>query len=253
MSSQIVTAIIIEDEIAAYNHLHQLIINSFSDKIKIVGNATSVKDGIHLINHLKPTLVFLDIQLEDGDGFEILDNVKTSEFEVIFTTGSADYREKAMDYFAFYFLNKPILETQFITVITKFLEKQTSFDLEKYLAFKNQIEHKHQNISLPIKNGFEIVALDKLIYCEAEGSYTYFYTTSNKKYMTSNNLKKIESLLQQATFFRIHRSILVNLKHIVKYENSGKVHLTNGKELVVAARNKKNFLRIIKLMSFSIS
>jgi len=253
MSSQIVTAIIIEDEVAAYNHLQQLIVNSFSDKVDVIGNATNVKDGIHLINSLKPTLVFLDIQLDDGDGFEILDHVNTTNFEVIFTTGSSDYKEKAMDYFAFYFLSKPILETQFITVITKFLEKRTSFDLEKYLAFKNQLENEHQKISLPVKNGFEIVDLDNLIYCEAEGSYTYFHTTSNKKYMTSNNLKKIEDLLQQAPFFRIHRSILVNLKHIVKYENSGKVFLTNGKELMVAARNKKNFLRIIKLMSFTLN
>jgi two-component system LytT family response regulator len=250
-----ISAIIIEDENAAYQHLKKIIENNYSSKITIVGHETGVEKGIKLINDLNPQLVFLDIQLQDGDGFEILDHFSnSSSFEVIFTTGLKDYKEKAMDYFAFYYLNKPIQEDQLIAVVDKFLSKQSAFNVEKYFAFKNQMENKNHKISLPINNGeFTIIDIDDILYCQADGSYTNFYTTDNKVYITSNNLKKVESILMHATFFRIHRSTLLNLKHIVQFNNTGELVLSNKKKLLVSSRNKTNFLRALKLMNYSIS
>jgi two-component system LytT family response regulator len=250
-----ISAIIIEDENAAYKHLKNILETNYSSQIKVVGHETGVEKGIKLINDLNPQLVFLDIQLHDGDGFEILDHFSNSStFEVIFTTGLKDYKEKAMDYFAFYYLNKPIQEVQLFSVLDKFLEKQSAFNSEKYLAFKNQLENKHHKISLPMQNGgFIIVDIDDILYCEADGSYTNFYTADNKIYTTSNNLKKVESVLMQATFFRIHRSTLLNLKHVVQFNHTGELVLSNKKKLLVSSRNKTNFLRILKLMNYSIS
>ena len=250
-----ISAIIIEDENAAYQHLKKIIETNYNSKITIVGHETGVEKGIKLINDLNPQLVFLDIQLQDGDGFEILDHFSnSSSFEVIFTTGLKDYKEKAMDYFAFYYLNKPIQEDQLIAVLDKFLSKQTAFNSEKYLAFKHQMENKNHKISLPMNNGdFTIVDIDDILYCEADGSYTNFYTTDNKVYTTSNNLKKVENILMQATFFRIHRSTLLNLKHIVQFNHTGELVISNKKKLLVSSRNKTNFLRVLKLMNYSIS
>ncbi|MHB1146654.1 MAG: LytR/AlgR family response regulator transcription factor [Lutibacter sp.] len=250
-----ISAIIIEDENAAYQHLKNILERNYGSQLAIVGHETGVEKGIKLINDLNPQLVFLDIQLQDGDGFEILDHFSnSSSFEVIFTTGLKDYKEKAMDYFAFYYINKPIQEDQLITVVDKFLSKQSAFDSEKYLNFKNQVENKHHKISLPMKNGeFIIVDIDDILYCEADGSYTNFYTKDNKIYTTSNNLKKVESILTHATFFRIHRSTLLNLKHIIQYNNTGELVLSNKKKLLVSSRNKTNFLRMLKLMNYSVS
>jgi len=250
-----ISVVIIEDETAAYKHLKNILETNYSTQLTIVGHETGVEKGIKLINDLNPQLVFLDIQLQDGDGFEILDYfANTSTFEVIFTTGLRDYKEKAMDYFAFYYLNKPIQEDQLISVVDKFLAKQSAFNPEKYLAFKYQMENKNHKISLPMKNGdFTIVDIDDILYCEADGSYTHFYTIDNKVYTTSNNLKKVESILMQATFFRIHRSTLLNLKHIVQFNNTGELVLSNKKKLLVSSRNKTNFLRILKLMNYSIN
>jgi two-component system LytT family response regulator len=250
-----ISAIIIEDENAAYKHLKNILETNYGSQLTIVGHETGVEKGIKLINDLKPQLVFLDIQLHDGDGFEILDRLSnSSSFEVIFTTGLKDYKEKAMDYFAFYYLNKPIQSAQLIGVVDKFLSKQSAFNTEKYVAFKNQMENKNHKISLPMKNGdFTIIDIDDILYCEADGSYTNFYTTDNKVYTTSNNLKKVESILMQATFFRIHRSTLLNLKHIVQFNHTGELVLSNKKKLLVSSRNKTNFLRILKLMNYSIS
>ncbi|NQV77081.1 MAG: response regulator, partial [Lutibacter sp.] len=140
-----ISAIIIEDETAAYQHLKKSIETNYGSQIIILGHETSVQKGIKLINDLHPQLVFLDIELQDGNGFEILDHFESSStFEVIFTTGLRGFKEKAMDYFAFYYLNKPIIEEQLTTVIDKFIAKQSAFNSEKYVAFKNQIENKHK-------------------------------------------------------------------------------------------------------------
>ncbi len=250
-----ISAVIIEDENAAYLHLKNILESNYGSQLTIVGHETGVKKGIKLINDLNPQLVFLDIQLQDGDGFEILDHFSNSSlFEVIFTTGLRDYKEKAMDYFAFYYLNKPIQEAQLIGVLDKFLSKQSAFNADKYAAFKNQLENKHHKISLPINNGdFIIVNIDDILYCEADGSYTNFHTTDNKVYTTSTNLKKVENILMQAAFFRIHRSTLLNLKHIVQFNHTGELVLSNKKRLIVSSRNKTNFLRILKLMNYSVS
>jgi len=250
-----ISAIIIEDEMAAVNHLKSILDFNYSNKISILGHATSVLDGIRLINEVNPQLVFLDIQLEGGTGFDILNHFSdASNFEVIFTTGLVDYKEKAMDYFAFYYLNKPIQPKQLITVLNKYLDKQSAFDLEKYLVFKNQLENKHTKITLPITNGgFVILDIDDIVFCEADGSYTKFVSTNGKNYLTSTNLKNVETMLQKDTFFRIHRSTLVNLKHISEFNNSGEIVLSNNQKLMVSSRNKKNFLKVLKFMSYNLN
>ncbi len=249
-----IRAIIIEVETAAYQHLKNSIETNYSSQITIVGHETGVQKGIKLINDLHPQLVFLDIELQDGNGFEILDYfLNSSDFEVIFTTGLRDYKEKAMDYFAFYYLNKPIIEEQLTNVIDKFIEKKSAFNSEKYAAFKNQLESGPKKISLTITNGHYIILnVDDIIYCEADGSYTHFFTTSNKNYTSSNNLKKVETILQHTSFFRIHRSTLLNLKHVLQYNNAGEIKLSNNKKLLVSSRNKTNFLRVLKLMNYTI-
>jgi len=250
-----INAIIIEDEKAAFEQLNNILKSSYETQINVIGHETGVEKGIKLINELNPQLVFLDIELEDGNGFEILDYfTNSSSFEVIFTTGLKDYKEKAMDYFAFYYLNKPILKSQLTVVIDKFLSKQTSFDSNKYFAFKDQLKYQSKKISLPMKNGdFIIIDIDDIMYCEADGSYSRFYTKDHKTYITSNNLKKIETLLQYTSFFRIHRSILLNLKHVSQYNNSGEIKLSNNQKLLVSSRNKSSFLRVLKLMNYSIN
>lgn len=250
-----VQAVIIEDEIHAFDHLNNIIVNNYSDKINVIGTADSVKSGIELIEFNNPELVFLDIQINGGTGFDILNhfNEKTN-FEIIFTTGLLDYKEKAMDYFAFYYLNKPIQQQQLRDVIDKYLTRKSRFNLENYLAFKHQVENDNNTIAIPTGAGdFKILKLDNITYCEAEGSYTTFHTLDKKTYLTSHNLAKFENLLSQSTFSRIHRSTLLNLKHVKEYSSSdGKVILTNGEAILVSTRNKSGFIKMLKLMNYSL-
>lgn len=251
-----VRAIIIEDEIHAFNHLYNIITTNYNDIIKVIGTAESVKSGIELIELNKPELVFLDIQINGGTGFDILDYFKEkSNFEVIFITGLLDYKEKAMDYFAFYYLNKPIQLLKFNEVIDKYLSRKSRFNLENYLLFKQQVENKNKTIAIPIGSGdFKILKLDNITYCEADGSYTTFHTLDKKSYLTSHNLAKFENIFLQTTFSRVHRSTLLNLKHVKDYSASdGKVILTNGETIFVSSRNKAGFIKMLKLMNYSLS
>ena len=101
-----------------------------------------------------------------------------------------------------------------------------------------------------MNNGdYVVIDTSEILYCEADGSYTHFYLKDGKKYTTSNNLKKVESLLHQNTFFRIHRSTLLNINHITNYSTTGEIKISNNKTLMVSSRNKSNFLRVLKLMN----
>ena len=246
--------IIIEDEKSAFKRLKEILDIEYKNELVVIGSADSVKDGISLILEKKPDLIFLDIELKDGVSFKILDSFGDNvNFEVIFTSGYINYKEKAMDYFAFYFLSKPIQKEKLLKVVDRYLKKRTVFDLEKYLIFKNQIETEKKTIALPSSNGgFNIINLDDLMYCEADGSYTNYYTKNNKKFVSSNNLKKVETLLSGSNFYRIHRSILLNLKHIKKYNTNGKITLSNNKTLSTSHRNKKGFFKILKLMNYTL-
>ncbi len=250
-----IKAIIIEDEIHAFNHLNNIIYTHFAEQIKIIGTADSVKGGIELIEENNPELVFLDIQINGGTGFDVLDYFgKNTDFEIIFTTGLLDYKGKAMDYFAFYYLNKPIRETQLLEVINKYLSRKTRFNLVNYLAYKHQIENQNNTIALPTGGGdIKVIKLDDITFCQADGSYTTFHTVDLKEYITSHNLAKFENLFSDSSFSRVHRSTLLNLKHVKEYSHiDGKVILVNGKKVEVSTRNKSGFLKMMKLMNFSL-
>ncbi len=246
--------VIIEDQPTAFKHLKGILDVEYTHELKFSGTAGSIKDGIELIENENPDLIFLDIELRDGLSFDLLDHFSSKvNFEVIFISGFVDYREKAMDYFAFYFLSKPVMIEKLKLVVSKYLAKKTAFDLGKYLIFKNQINAIKTTIALPLNNGtFNVIVVDDLIYCEADGSYTNYYTIGNKKYTSSNNLKKVEDLLSNSSFYRIHRSILLNLKHIKQYNNNGKLTLSNNKSLSVSHRNKKGFFKIVRLMNYTL-
>ena len=247
------TAVIIEDELHAYNRLKKIIDENYDSEIKIVGNASRVKPAIDLIEKQQPNLIFLDIQLIDGTGFDVLDYFKNNDnFDVIFTTAFLDYKEKAMDYFAFYYLTKPIVKDKLITIIDKFQTKKSGFNLEKYLAFKKQLDNQHKTITINANNQYIIIDLNDLIYCEADGNYTNFYTTDSKIYLTSTNLKRVEELLDKTMFYRIHRSLLININHVKSYNNDGEILLANNKTVYVSSRKRKSFFTILKLNSYTL-
>lgn len=242
-----ITAVIVEDEKSSMEYLLSILTKNHSN-IQVLESASNVDDAVTMIEKNKPDIVFLDIQIQDGSGFDVLDKLQGKmTFEIIFTTGFLDYKERAMDYFAFYYLNKPVQEHELKKVLDMYLVKRTSFDIQKYMAFKNQIETKNQAISLIVKDDYISVKLKNIIYCEAAGNYTFIYTVDGGKYLASKHLKRIEDLIEDEAFFRVHRSTLINMRHVKKISKDAIIYMSNDDEISTSVRNKKKVIAMYKL------
>ncbi|WP_298422201.1 LytTR family DNA-binding domain-containing protein [uncultured Kordia sp.] len=242
-----ITAVIVEDEKPSMEYLSSLLTKNHSN-IQVLASASNVDDAVAMIESNNPDIVFLDIQLQDGSGFEVLDSLKQEmSFEIIFTTGFLDYKERAMDYFAFYYLNKPVQEHELKKVLNMYVVKRTSFDVQKYMAFKNQIKAKNQIVSIIVKDQYVAISLKDIVFCEASGSYTFIHTIQGDQHLTSGNLKRIEDLIEDEAFYRVHRSKLVNMKHISSISKDGMIYLSNGTEILTSVRSKKKVLEMYQL------
>ena len=242
----LIRAVIVEDEKVSSDYLLTMLAKNHP-YIEVVSVANTVKSAVSAIREAQPDIVFLDIQIQKGTGFDVLDELgEALAFEVIFTTGYVDFKEKALDYFAFYYLNKPLDEEQVKKVLNTYITKKSSFDLPKYIAFKEQLSSGLKEINVLVKSSYHTIRLADLIYCKADGNYTYLYTTEGE-FMASKNLKKIENLISGASFFRIHRAILLNIAHVKDISNKGVITLSNGEEISTSTRNKKQIINVFQL------
>ncbi|MBC8755707.1 response regulator transcription factor [Kordia sp. YSTF-M3] len=234
-----INAIIIEDEKSSMEYLLSILKKNHPN-ITICGWASDVDAAVALITSKDPDIVFLDIQLNDGSGFDVLDRLESSmPFEVIFTTGFLDYKERAMDYFAFYYLNKPVQEDEIKKVLNMYELKRSAFDMRKYQAFKNQLESKNHTITIFERNEYISLKFSDIIYCEAGGNYTHIYNTKGKSLLSSKHLKKIEDIIDSTDFYRVHRSFLVNLTHVKEFTRDGLLVMSDGNEIIISIRNRK--------------
>ncbi|WP_378183678.1 LytR/AlgR family response regulator transcription factor [Aquimarina sp. SS2-1] len=243
MNSEI-PVIIIEDDVEAKIHLSTILSKHFSN-IKIVATSDTIKEAVSVLYTYNPEIVFMDIELKDGTGFEILDTIDNYDFEIIFVTAHADYLKQAISYYAFNFITKPIDEEHLIKAVNRYIQlKNRLFTKKKYLLFKEFISDSrllintgHEHISLEIEN---------IIRCEADGNYTFFVMNSKEKYMASNYLKYYEGLLGKKGFFRANRSTLINIKHIRSIYKKESIILSNKDKVTVSVRNRSKLSDLIQ-------
>lgn len=242
-----IRALIIDDEASARDGLKR-IVKQYCPEITIVGTGENVKEAIYLINQHAPDLVFLDIEMPNGNGFTLFDTFKSPQFETIFITAYEEYAIKAFRVAALDYLTKPVDYRQLRDSIDK-LNNKRKIELKEQrieLLIKN-ITNKpleFNKIVLPDYNGFTLVDISDILYCKADGSYTEVYLIDGKVITTSRLLKAFEELLPNETFFRIHRSYLVNLNLIKRFNKSDgfQVVMENHIVLDVSERNKKELV-----------
>ena len=240
--------IIIDDENHARIALKQEI--EFNcPQLQIVAEANNVKTGIEVIHTHQPDLVFLDIQLTDGLGFDILDQVKHLKFKVIFTTAYSEYALKAIKFSALDYLLKPIDGEELREAIQRLKQStQESFDLQIQNFFKNQqLQNPHKRIAFNTAEGIHLYELQNIIRCTSEGNYTHFYFSNGKKLLIAKTLKEAEELLCSYNFERIHKSHIINLDHMVSYFNkdNGYVVMSDKSEITVSQRKKPKLLALL--------
>jgi two-component system LytT family response regulator len=242
-----IRALIIDDEFSARDGLKR-IVKQYCPEITIVGTGENVKEAIYLINQHAPDLVFLDIEMPNGNGFTLFDTIKSPQFETIFITAYEEYAIKAFRVAALDYLTKPVDYRQLRDSIDK-LNNKRKIELKE-----QRIELLIQNIAnkptefnkivLPDYNGFTLVDVSNILFCKADGSYTEVYLIDGRVITTSRLLKSFEELLPNETFFRIHRSYLVNLNLIKRFNKSEgfQVIMENNIVLDVSERNKKELV-----------
>ncbi len=248
-----IRTVLIDDEKSSLIILQKLL-EKHVPEVEVVATAQSVAEGIKVINETKPDLVFLDISMPDGDGFEVLEKVTYKDFGVIFVTAYDQYAIKAFEFAALHYILKPVRPEDLIEAVNRFKETRGENFEEKLKLLTQSIgQQKPSKLILPTSSGMHIIDLDDIIRCESSNNYTTFYLKDGKKIIVSKSIQTYERLLKDSHFCRVHNKHIVNLKYIKKYVRGrgGYVVLANGEQIDVSEGRKKQFLD--KLAQFTIS
>lgn len=239
-----ITALIIDDEPTSAEAL-QLKIRKASEEIEILKIFNSTKEALSQLNEFSPDVIFLDIEMPEEDGFQFLEHFPKREFEVIITTAHDEYAIKAVRQSVIDFLLKPVSISELKDAIERLKTKLRVKTKEKTSATK--LNAQFDKIPIPSMRGLQFIKVTDILYLSSDGNYTTIYLNDKQKIVSSKNLGDYESLLDNLHFFRIHHSTIINLSHIKEYlkGEGGSVILTDGSELDVSKRKKKEFLELI--------
>lgn len=240
-----IKSIIVDDELSAIRSL-KWEVDKFCRGIEIIDSFTNPIEAISAINYLKPDCIFLDIEMPEMDGFQLLSKLEHKNFALIFTTAFDNYAIRAFKANAIDYLLKPIDTDDLLASIDKVKrdkEKNTlGVDLEKIL--KSMIPKKvPKKIPLEFSGKTVFVNSDDIMYCKANGNYSEIYFKEHKKETLSKKLKEVEALIQNENFFRVHKSYLVNVKYIKEFVKTDGNYLVLENEITIpVARLKKSAL-----------
>lgn len=238
--------IIIDDEEDARVTLRSFV-QSYCPNLEIVEEAEGVADGYRKILGHNPDLVFLDIQMEDGTGFDLLEKIRQPGFQVIFTTAFDEYAIKAFKFSAIDYLLKPIDPDELIEAVSK-AQKESGNAGERISNLMDTHKTKDfDRITLSSQEGLTVVKLDNIQRLESDSNYTHFFLRSGEKITVPKSLKEYETILPEQRFFRTHQSHIINLDYVKKFvrEDGGYVLMDDGAEILVARRRKEEFINVL--------
>jgi two-component system LytT family response regulator len=239
--------VIVDDEPLARKTIETIILESFPD-INIVGQAGSVEEAVPVIKNTNPDLLFLDVDLTDGYGFDILSILKPFNFKVIFITAHQEYAIKAIKFSALDFILKPISEFELIDAVKKAYTETDKNDKNiKWDALFNNIYtngNENKKIVLKTSNSIHLIKISDIIRIEADNNYSTFFLQNGDKVVVSKGLIEYEKLLNDYGFFRVHQSHLINLSYISRFDkkDGGYVVLSDKSQVPVSQRKKQKIL-----------
>jgi two-component system, LytTR family, response regulator len=244
-----IKAIIIDDEQHCIDRLKNLLESEYANSIQLLGEFDSVPKGYNAVKELSPELIFLDVQIHDKTGFDLLREIGKVDFEVIFTTAYDKFAVQAFKFSALDYLLKPVDSDDLKMAMDKFFsktQKDSSINrLDNLLLNLKSGSGLPQRIIVPTTGGFEIFETAEIVRCESDINYTTIYLKDKQKLVVARTLKEFEEMLSAFNFFRIHNSHLVNLAYIKSYNKGkgGSVVLNDGTVIEVSTRRKEDFLK----------
>lgn len=242
-----IKTIIVEDEEKSLYVLQELISQLATD-LAVCGTASHTDSAVQLIETNAPDLVFLDVRIGDGTGFDVLRKLAHRNFELIFFTAYNNYALDAFRFAAIDYLLKPIGIQEFEEAVERvrkrLIEKKHKYSIEALLHNLAQQSGQHKKINIATLNGYEFIELGNIIWCRSDNTYTTFYLNDQSKISSSRNLGYYEDLLNRNNFCRIHHSVMINMQLIKSYVKGkgGCVIMADGTELEISQRRKGEFL-----------
>ncbi len=242
-------AVIIDDE-ASVRESTQTLLSIYCPDIEVIGQASGVKEGIALIQEKKPDLAFLDVEMSDGTGFDVVYSFKDRDFAIVFVTGHNEYAVKAFRLSAIDYILKPIDPEDLEKAVAKARQnfQATLAGLQMKALESNLSESRPQRILLKDSEKIYLIDIKDIVRCESDDNYTRFYLTKNRKVMVSTTLKEYENMLSGQDFFRCHQSHLINLNYFDHYDKreGGSVVMKDGSILPVSVRKKDLLIKALE-------
>jgi len=240
--------LLIDDEARARENLRILLQRYCNDDVELIGESENVEKGYKDIIVLKPDLVFLDIEMGKGTGFDLLSRFDHYPFKVIFVTAYDRYAIKAIKFSALDYLLKPVTIKDLIDAVSK---TKAAINYNKDAHFQSLLDvikkpqHKANKIAIPVQDGYRLVPVDQIIFCQAQKEYTFINQLNGEVICSSINLGEYEDLLQEFDFFRVHHSYIINRQYIQRYVRGegGEIITNNNQHIPVSRRKKEEFLQ----------
>ncbi|HRN97823.1 MAG TPA: LytTR family DNA-binding domain-containing protein [Flavobacterium sp.] len=249
-----ISTILIDDEAHCIARLSNLLETYCAGQLEIVATASDVASAKKAIAKHKPDAIFLDVQIEGQTGFDLLEELVTINFAVVFTTAFEHYAIQAIRFSAFDYLLKPIDPDDLKTTVEKLSRQHSNKQaFEPFaLLFENmrQLKNQHRKIAVPHQNELLFLNTQDIVRCKSDVNYTTLYLCNKKKILVAKTLKEFEALLTPMGFCRVHNSHLINLDYVNRYTKGkgGYVHLEDGAAIEVSSRRKDELLqRLAKL------
>ena len=240
-------AVVIDDEKDSREILANYL-TKYCPDVSVCGYGESVSTGLDAIKKHQPDIVFLDIEMPYGNGFDLLEKCSDFTFETVFVTAFDNYAIQALNQSAAYYLLKPIDIEELLRAVEKIrAERQKENYTQHAKVLMNNINGEAlQKIMLPTMEGFEIVSIHSILYCEAVDNFTRFFFENSQPLLICRTLKYFEEILRSHRFFRIHRSYVINPNYVIRYSKGkgGYVTMKNNQELEISANKKKEFLEL---------
>ncbi len=234
--------VLVDDEINALEALEWKL-NRYIGDVQII-KCNSPIEAIDIIQTEKPDIVFLDIDMPEMDGFELLKRLSYTNFELIFTTAHDEFALKAIKVSAIDYLLKPVDKDELITAVDKVIVSRKGNQLEdKLQSLFTNLQEKSDKINIAADGKIYLLERSDVIMLKSDKSYTTIFLTNDKNIVVSKTLKEVEKKFVYPEFFRVHNSFLVNINHVKEYLKSmgGELIMTNGMSASIS-RNKKNEL-----------
>jgi len=226
-------------------------LETYCPEMTALQEATGVATGLQAIENFQPDIVFLDVEMDDGTGFDLLKQLGSYNFQLIFITAHNKYAVDAFRFSAIDFLLKPIDTDDLLSSLEKAIANLKNINLKEQIQVLNEslnaISLEHKKIVLKDKDSIYFIKVNDIIRCHAEGPYTEFFVTGGQRITISKNLKEYEEMLEPFGFIRAHHSHLINIRKIIRFDKTDGCNLImeNNDEVPVSQRKKEHLLEII--------